>query len=342
MRIDITCSTDENYAQHCLAMLCSLYDNNKAHDVYSHILINELEEETKKEFFKLSNRYGNTTKFYSINNDILKNVNRRENSPVSIATYYRVMLPELLDTSIKKVFYLDCDVIVLKDISELFNINLDGFGVAAIKDPTPANNYHRSIMGLQLDDRAFCAGVMMINLEYWRENNAQQALLDYSNTKQKKVVLEDQDALNYVFRRHWFKLPYKFGKTPFSIYPAEQETKMADALEFAYDPAIIHYASGNKPWLDVWVPYRKYYWKYVDLSGKNNPKVTKTDNHFKFATYKTTLRYFINKYLRPFLPDFLEIIIKDIFYAIKGFFCLFSPRSFKKFILKRWMNKYNI
>lgn len=340
MELNITCSTDDNYIQHCLAMLCSLYVNNSNNVIHTHLLHSGLSYKSQKLISDLTERYNNIVSFYDINDDVLKNVNRRVNSPVSIATYYRILLPSLLDSSIEKVFYLDCDVIVLRDISELFNIRLDGYGIAAIKDCSPFNNQHREIMGMELDDHAFCAGVMMINLKYWRENNCQKQLLDYSNTKQPYVYLEDQDALNYVFYKHWFQLPYKFGKTPLSFGVLDDGQRFPDYYENAYEPSIIHYAAHVKPWLNVWFPERKYYWKYVKLSGYLNPKITKVSLRLKWDIYKTTLRYIVNKNIRPFIPDFIEIILLDIYRLFKLIVVIFNPTKFKKFLLSSWLHKY--
>ena len=56
----------------------------------------------------------------------------------SIATYFRMLLPTLLPKEIRRILYLDCDVIILQDISELYksgnfkqNIQLDDFSKVA-------------------------------------------------------------------------------------------------------------------------------------------------------------------------------------------------------------------
>ena len=41
---NITCNTDDNYAQHCTAMLCSLFENNKDEEITVHVLCGNLSE----------------------------------------------------------------------------------------------------------------------------------------------------------------------------------------------------------------------------------------------------------------------------------------------------------
>ena len=339
----LTCSTDNNYLQYCEVMLCSVFENNRDLTFHVHLLHSELTNESISSLTEFCHRYNEKISFYQIDDTMLKDVNRRDNSPVSIATYYRILLPELLDQSIEKIFYLDCDVVVLGSIKPLYDINLDGYGVAAVKDASPYDSSHRKLMGHDLTNSAFCAGVMMINLDYWRKHNSKEALLEYSNTKQDKVYLEDQDALNYVFRNHWFQLPYKWARTPLSIGIVDQNMKRFDQYEYAFSPRIIHYAGPMKPWCDVWFPERKYYLHYLKISGIQTPIVKKVDRSFKFRTYKNVLRYYFNRYVRPLVPDIVELLFKDILnlfklliYFLKGF------KSLTRFLFNRWLDKYKI
>lgn len=341
MLYHLTCSTDNNYLQYCEVMLCSVFENNKDLHFYVHLLHSELTKDSIAIMTNFCSRYQNQISFYKIDDEMLKNVNRRENSPVSIATYYRVLLPDLLDESIDKIFYLDCDVIVLGDIKPLYDINYDGYGVAAIFDASPYDSAHRELMGLDLTGKAFCAGVMMINLDYWREHNSKDALLEYSNTKQEKVYLEDQDALNYVFRNHWFQLPYKWAKTPLSIGIVDPNMKDFDQYEYAFEPRIIHYAGSLKPWCDVWFPERKYYQKYLAISGIKDPKIKHVSSLFRLSTYKRIIRYWLNRFVRPIVPDILEMLVKDIINVLNLILSILKgPKATNRFLFGRWLRKY--
>lgn len=339
----VTCSTDDNYIQHCLTMLCSLLENNRKQRLIIHLLhcgLNNISQSLLKE---LVIHYNAEIIFYEVETSILGSVKIADNHPdLSIATYFRILLPSLLNQSIDKILYLDCDVIVLKDLSALFTIELDEYGVAGVKDPTPQTDCHRNIMGLSLEQNAFCAGVLMINLKYWREHDSQQQMLKFAKENSNKLVMEDQDVLNHEFRSHWFQLPYKYGKTPLSICPMDSSQKYLDYYEYLYDPAIIHYAAKMKPWLDVWFPEKYFYWKYLRKSGFINPLVVKTDFKYKLQVALNVFRYLINKYLRPCIPDFIEIILKDIYNIIAFLLSLFTPEKRKSFILRRWLGKYNI
>lgn len=345
MRLDITCSTDNNYVQHCMAMLCSVFENNKEHNIIVHLLHHdELSNQSKDLLFNLSSRYNNIIKFYKVDMSKLLGVSIAEYHPdLSIATYFRLMLPSLLDETIKYVLYLDCDVIVLKDVSALFQLDLDGFGVAAVKDGTPGNDEHRMLMGLQLNDKAFCAGVLMINLDYWRNHRCQEKMMEYAKVHSNDLIMEDQDVLNHEFRRRWFQLPYKYGYTPMSIIPLDYNQKKADIIEYVTDPSIIHYAAHVKPWLDINIPDDVYYWKYVEMSGFINPKRTIASKRIKKMIWTTKMRYYINYYLHPYVPNIFELLIIDFRDLIQSIYMIFCSKAIRKnYHISRWMKKYDL
>ena len=343
----ITCSTDDNYLQHCVAMLCSLYENNKGVQMIVHLLVDNLSQKSRDVISSLSEQYGNKAVFYSMRPEMLENIHLNDiqfngKNMYSIATYYRIFLPSLLPMNIDRILYLDCDIIVLKNISELFTLNMEGFGVAAVKDASPYDSYHRHKMGLGLQHSAFCAGMMMINLDYWRKHDSQIKLLEYSTRKWDNVYMQDQDALNYVFRDAWLQLPYKWSKTPLSVVPIDKSQKWYDICEYAFNPCIYHYSAHIKPWLNVWFPDRHYYWKYLKLSGFSNPKHEQANKTLKLKIIISTFRYSINRYIRPFIPDFIELIIKDILYLIILALKMLQLKKINKWLIKRFCQKYNV
>lgn len=342
MHLDISCSTDDNYIQHCSAMLCSVFENNREHEITVHLLHHGLSLDSQSFLVELARRYGNTMLFYDIDMEKLGNlfIDKHWHPTLSIASYYRLLLPSLLETQIDKVLYLDCDIIVLGDVSPLFSLDLAGYGVAAVEDTTPGSDHHRRSMGLSLNQTAFCAGVLVINMKYWREHNSEQQLLDYAQRMGGQLEMEDQDVLNHEFRGHWFKLPYKYMRTPMSIASLDKQQKWADIEDYVFHPVIIHYAAHVKPWLDISIPDGKYYWEYVKRSGFPNPKVTKTLPRYRWPIRMAKLRYYLNAYIHPFVPDVIELLLRDVLDVFVAISYLFRPSAFKAYRIRRWLRKY--
>lgn len=343
MRIDITCSTDDNYVQHCMAMLCSVYHNNARHEVHTHLLHNGLSDLSISLFQKLNDQYQNIIHFYYIDNNEVKDAKLKKNSPVTIATYYRLLLPDLLSESINRVLYLDCDVIVRKDISELFSeIDMSDYGVAAVKDNLPCNTKHRFVMGLSLNQPSFCAGVMLINLAYWREHDCRRQLMDFATKDREEVFFADQDALNFVFRKHWLQLPYQYGHSPLSIALLDKGQRWSDYWANAYDPSIVHYAAHVKPWFKVKFPESELYWEYLKLSNYPNPRVIPTSKAITKDIRVRKYRYYLSKYVLPLIPNFIEILTIDLLNFVKLILSIPSKAKLRSFLLQQWLNKHNI
>ena len=337
----VTCNTDDNYLQHCCAMLCSLFENNRHMTFHVHLLTHGLVQENISFLNELCHRYNNEFTIYDVDESKLEGVKFREKRPLSKAAYYRILLPEILSEEIDKVLYLDCDIIVLGNVKELYDLELSNLALAACQDASPYTNLHRRQLGLDLKGKAFCSGLMVINLDYWRITGAEEKLIEYSKREREMVYLHDQDSLNYVFKNYWYALPYKWGISPLSTAVLDKSQKRFDYFEYIFKPGAIHYASPAKPWLDVWTPHRKFYLKYLYLSGFKRIEMSHVGISFRFHTWINNLKYVLNRYIHPLVPNILEIVFVDITNILKIIFTLlFSPKDFKKLMLNLWLKKY--
>ena len=295
MNFDVTINTDDNYIQHSMAMLCSLYENNRNHHINVHVLHGGLMDKSRNYLTELAERYGNSVVFYHVDDTPLQGVQFRQNRPLSMAAYYRLLLSSVLPSNIDKVLYLDCDIIVLRDLHEIFDIELDGYALAASIDHFPYDSKHRLQLHMEADERTFCSGVMLVNLKYWRDNNVEAGLLEYAKRHRDVVYLHDQDVLNYYFRKKWFLLPPKWNCVAYSTTPPKYPLfRPFDFVEYINAPMLYHYAAvGLKPWYEMWMPNKKYYTNYLKLSGYKGVEVKKTPLLSKLKGIKQTIVYSI-------------------------------------------------
>lgn len=289
--MNVVINVDNNYMQHAMATLCSLYENNKEHKIILHVLQNGLTAKSRAYLDGLANRYGNAVCYYDMDDSLLEGVQYRKNRPLSPAAYYRLLLAETLPAELDKVLYIDCDMIILRDISEIFDIELDDYALAATLDQFPYSSQHRLQLHMQADQRTFCSGIMMVNLKYWRDNNVTPVLLEYAKRPRKEIWLHDQDVLNYYFKNKWFLLPPKWNKIhTTNRCPRYFAYRKFDYKEYVLSPMLIHYASvGIKPWYDAPCPHRSEYLKYLNLSefreiSFENISLRKTISLMKFCT----------------------------------------------------------
>lgn len=297
MELNITINTDDNYLQHTMAMLCSLYENNKRHIMCLHILQNKLSEHSKSLITRLSSEYENKVFFYDVNDSVLKGVQFRNNRPLSMAAYYRLLLSSTLPKDVDKVLYLDCDMIIVRDICEIFEIDIKDYALAACLDSFPYTQQHRMQLQMEVGERTFCSGIMLINLSYWRAHNVEPGLLEYAKRQRKEVWLHDQDVLNYYFKKKWFVLPPKWNHLASMVrvtnYPGILDF---DRREFMLEPMLYHFADVNvKPWLDVPTPYKKLYLKYLLLSKYPDITFKKVSMDKKICIVFTTVSHYFRE-----------------------------------------------
>ncbi|WP_396126164.1 glycosyltransferase family 8 protein [Anaerobacillus sp. CMMVII] len=172
-------------------------------------------------------------------------------------TYFRILLPELLSSKIKKVLYLDCDLIVKKDISELWNTDIKKYILAAVDESSMFGSGRRrrlkKELGISKRSRYFNAGVLLLNLKKWRKDGVSERIVNYLK-RHPKLTFMDQDALNAVLHNEWHQLDYKWNYT---TYHWDQFPHVK--------PAIIHFCGWRKPWNSD-IRYKEEYFKYLKSS----------------------------------------------------------------------------
>lgn len=333
MLYHITCNTDDNYAQHCCAMLCSLFENNKECGFHVHVLTHSLSEKNSDEIGKFCSTYGNKYTIYEVDESRLDGVKFRKERPLTKAAYYRILLPEILDETIERVLYLDCDMIVVGSVKELFDLELDGYALAATLDCMPYNSTHRKQLQFEVDERSFCSGIMMINLAYWKEHNAVNRLLEYSKREKSPIYLHDQDSLNYVFKKQWYLLPPKWNKPALSFFPDVRNQQYFDTYEYVYEPVVIHFSSSMKPWFKMSFPYSDLYVKYLRMSGFPNPVFQQVPLGKRMSFEMLKLRYYVRKNILPFMPRLAMILISDIVKYLHLLVALTSKSRLRNYML---------
>lgn len=271
--IHILCATDDAYVPICGIMLTSLFISNPQNDLHVFILVDSLKNENEKLFFKLAESYHQTIEIIHIDQSKFKDCPIRDYDHVSLATYYRLLAPILLPTAIDKVIYLDCDMLIVRDIASLWNYDVSAYAVAACcdEDFTSEEKYIR--LAYPPACRYVNAGMLVMNLKYWRGHSIVEACFSYISGNAEKLCLHDQDTINYVLRDRKLLLPprynlqtgYLYKKYMFDCYPESFRESVWAALG---SPVIIHYSGSAKPWKSCCSahPYSRYFEKYKKLS----------------------------------------------------------------------------
>jgi lipopolysaccharide biosynthesis glycosyltransferase len=190
------------------------------------------------------------------------------------ATYYRTTLPDLLEESIQRILYLDCDVIVEEDIRGLYNYSLDGKIIGAVENPE-FDRYHQ--LNIPPEHGYFNAGILLIDVVGWKQYGASEKIMELLAGTSGAVPLKfgNQDSFNAVLHDQWKPLPVKWNVQR-EMFKAHR--KNPQAYPEAANPAIIHYTSSWKPWdyLNDH-PFKDKYFKYLQRTPWKNDRVTPKD-----------------------------------------------------------------
>ena len=273
-KIHIVCSPDNNYAMPTGVMLCSLCENNKDVELYIHVLYVDLSDDNVKLLRKTVEDYHQSIAFYKIDESKLPRIQTfSQQQKLPISTFLRLFIPSVLSLDINKVLYLDGDIIVRKSIEELYRTSLSGHSVAAVPDDILCfTGISKTYNALKYPPSFgyFNAGVLLINLDYWRKNNVEQQFINTINKYKKVLYHNDQDVLNKVFceSKIFIPLTYNF-QHDFLVKPEWRRISWEydeEIEETAHDPAILHF-TGRKPWFaSCDHPYKEEFLKYKALT----------------------------------------------------------------------------
>ena len=261
--INLALCCDDNYVIPVLTCLTSVFENNRKYSFHVYIITAGISKKNESKFQHLANFYNHNIDLKSVDSsrfDVLPSRGR-----YVIATYYRYILPEIILDD--KVLYLDGDIIVTSDIGDLWQTNVDNYACAAVEDQRCDNVllYNRFF----LTSTYFNAGVLLVNLEYWRLNKITAQLFQFSIDNYDKLLYQDQDALNVVLSGAIKYLSYKYNFQA-EWYGDEftnpaHFSKWYEIENVKNNPIVIHYTIAAKPWFrecnlpikEIWRNYAK-------------------------------------------------------------------------------------
>ncbi len=185
---------------------------------------------------------------------------------LSKETYYRLLIGDILPESVHKILYLDPDIVINKDLSELYNIDLSGKVIAG---GTHVPEFMRKINAFRLNLKKSSpyinAGVLLINLDEWRKTVTLKEILDYISANIKKLFLADQDVVNYLFDDVKISIDERIYNLDEKTYKKYSSGKNRIDLEWVRkNTVIIHFNGSQKPWHE-----KKYRGKLGEFFEKN-------------------------------------------------------------------------
>jgi lipopolysaccharide biosynthesis glycosyltransferase len=294
--VNIVFATDKNYIQHLCAALVSLLENNKDLCIDIYIISSGMSNKSYRNIKEITDKYNCTVKHIVISDKLFTTL-AVTHPYYPKGTYYRLLIPELIDT--EKILYLDSDIIVNGSIKELYEQDLNNYYVCAIEDP--GFDRHDQLK-MNIASKYFNSGMMLINLALWKTSGLQKKVIDFIENNPQAVLFPDQCGLNSIINGQWKKVPLKYNQQSSIFSPAFEEQfdsfSKAELDEAKNNPVIIHYTSGSKPWHSTNThPYKYLYWKYLKMT------------RYKHAIYSDLMPMHL---LKSIIPPKVKQKIKNI------------------------------
>lgn len=189
---------------------------------------------------------------------------------ISYTVFLRYFVPDFVKET--RALYLDCDIVIKDKLDCLFEMDMENFPVAAVKDQGARVYFAKNL---------FNAGVLLIDTIYWKENHIKDRLISLTNELHEEVDMADQSILNLLFENNWLELSWKYNFIPNHV----------DFIEDCDDSkaVIIHYLTHRKPWdrfvkqlrrKDWWL-YNGLDWSEVEFMNSNKVNFTTLDYQFE-------------------------------------------------------------
>lgn len=258
MNIPIFLASDENYAPFLCTTLYSVVKNTNSF-IEFYVLDGGIKEKSKKLIEKSLKKFKNySIKYFDMSKFDLARF--PDIHHYSLNTFSRYFIPQLMP-NLKKVIYIDVDIIVNGDISELYNIDLENKALAGIPEDFYKKNgeyvKEHIVPEFNNTEKYFNAGVMLLNIEKFVQNNYLDKLIDMTIKYFDKLSCPDQDVFNILFENNHKLIDYKFNYMP--DFYEKYKNVVADVDYLAKNAIIYHYTCG-KPWNDKKVRKSELFW----------------------------------------------------------------------------------
>lgn len=276
--VPVVLAADNNYVPMLTTTIFSMLKNASPQSFYDVVVLEkDISARNKALMREFLARFSNASVRFVDVGPIIESFDlKTSNEHISVETYYRFLIQQVLP-SYDKVLYLDSDLIVRGDVSELFASDLGDNLIGAVTDIDYLGNlnmndgvrmaYTNEVLDLADPYGYFQAGVLVLNTAGLRRLHTVREWLGIA--AEPKYIYDDQDILNAHCQGRvtyldpaWNVMNDCGGRIAkvFSFAPA----KVFDAFQASYaNPKIVHYAGCEKPWKPGPCDLRELYWSYA-------------------------------------------------------------------------------
>ena len=262
--MNVMYASDDNYAEIMGVSILSLLQSNRdIQNMRIFIVEDAISKENKSRLINMIREFGREVVF-------IQKPDMRNNLGVDLktlrwsdSTFSRLFLKELFAPypDVHKLLYLDCDTMVVANLQELWNTDISSYWGAACLDCM--GYLHNRIIGKKKADSYINAGIMLMNVDNWINDDVQQRASDFLKAHSGKVEYVDQGVINGIGSNHFFILKPQYNLTTVTFDFTYREALIYRKPTIWYsesewnnavsNPAIIHFTTSFlsvRPWYE--------------------------------------------------------------------------------------------
>lgn len=303
---------DDSWCMPAGVLIKSILHYNPAPFTF-HILSKNFSDDSKQKIETIIfENSENKVFYYKVNSHSFDSFPIKKQDHVTLETYYRFLIPQLLPDSITKVLYLDCDILCTGSLEGLFNLDISNYSTAMGIDTRNCDYEIYKRLSYEPEFNYHCAGVMLMNLDYWRKNKCSTECMEFLIEKPELCIWHDQDAINKVLHNSILSFNPSYDILPgfFTVYDfvdnninennknklfikKENWDELLSAVE---NPCLIHFGGKIKPWhkYDIIKPYSLLWRKFYSQTPWREQGLLKYKQNFK-GKIKTLGRKLLKK-----------------------------------------------
>jgi len=190
------------------------------------------------------------------------------------AALLRLLLPELLPSSVERVLYMDSDIVIQGNLFPLAAMDFENHFLVGVPDlKMPLLKYIAAKdPSVPAGKETFNSGIIVMNLARLRETGRIQRVFD---VMREQPTWSDQEGLNAVFHDSWKRASFLYNLQASFLWPdtvpdsrAKRELEQYGTERLWQDAVVLHFITDNKPWSGQWShPFRVRYEQLMRDSG---------------------------------------------------------------------------
>lgn len=269
------------FASVAATSMVSLMENNRSFDdIHFYIVDDGIKDKTRTELVNLIHSYGRQIDFIPAPDPCELFQYQFKDRYQLGHSYVRMCIGRLLPETVDRILCLDSDTLILNDLTELWNMDMGDNILAGVADCMNLKAYSKQF-GLTGEEFYCNAGVFLVNLKKWREENIEKEIIDIIHKRKGNVFFFEQTLMNYCCRGKIVKLHPKYNAyTLFYAFTYENLIRwrnptifytQEEIIEAKKQPSIVHLTRNfymmSRPWVEGCDhPLTKDYLRYKNMT----------------------------------------------------------------------------